>query len=286
VKIALVSDTHLAARAVEFAANWRHVGAWIRSQEFDLVIHLGDITADGASNPAELAEALALLSVAQTEIRYVPGNHDIGDNPPGPGVTLDEHAFDPIRLQEYRKIFGADRWSLDVESWHLLGLNAQLFGTGTAEEEDQFGWLRSDLEGRSGHVGLFLHKPLFRDSADDAEVHVRYVPAAPRRRLLQLLAGKNLRFVISGHAHQGRQFVSDGVDHIWLPSTAFTIPAVLQEKIGEKHVGAAVLQVSGGHYQIELIQLEGLKNFNLLDHPHVYPQIAQLRKRLAEATAS
>jgi hypothetical protein len=79
-------------------------------------------------------------------IRFLPGNHDIGDNPIAPGAPT-EQPLDLARLEEYRILFGVDRWSLKAGVWRVIGLNAQLFGTATAEEEQQFDWLASELRG-------------------------------------------------------------------------------------------------------------------------------------------
>ena len=56
------------------------------------------------------------------------GNHDIGENPPGPNVP----AAEPLqlsRLHDYRAAFGLAYWTMRADGWHLIGLNAQLPGT-------------------------------------------------------------------------------------------------------------------------------------------------------------
>ncbi|WP_233559808.1 metallophosphoesterase family protein [Oleomonas cavernae] len=121
-------------------------------------------------------------------------------------------------------VFGPDRWSFRAGAWQILGLNAQLFGTGLDEEEAQFAWIEAALGTSAGPLGVMLHKPLFRNGPADDEIHGRYVPAAPRRRLLELLARRDLRFVVAGHTHQTRQIEVDGVEHVWAPSCAFIIP--------------------------------------------------------------
>ena len=115
-----------------------------------------------------------------------------------------------------------------------MGLDAQLFGTGTAEEDEQFTWLEEALRDRRRPLGVMLHKPLFRNRPDDTEIHVRYVPAVPRRRLLDCLATCDLRFVVSGHVHQTRRFRVGGVEHVWAPSTAYCIPDARQERMARR----------------------------------------------------
>jgi 3',5'-cyclic AMP phosphodiesterase CpdA len=239
MKIALLSDTHIAARAVAFNANVQVSLAWINTVQPDAVAHLGDITADGMYDPAELELAAGLLRSAGRPVHAVPGNHDIGDNPASLGRP-NAHPLDLARLADYRRAVGPDRWSLRGAGWQLIGLNSLLLGTGSQEEEQQFEWLAAQVREVDGPVGLLIHKPLFRDHPNEQEAHDRYVPWQPRLRLLKILGSCDLRFVLSGHVHQARRLRVGKVEHIWLPSTAFCIPDSIQELIGEKVVGVAL----------------------------------------------
>src|SRR5262249_22728585 len=128
MKIAIVADSHLAPHADACNRNWGAVDAFVRESNPDLTIHLVDITIAGLGNPAQFGHALTVSSSGATPIRYLPGNHDIGDNPPGPGVVA-KHPLEPARIGEFRAHFGHDYWSFDAEGWRVVGLNAQLFGT-------------------------------------------------------------------------------------------------------------------------------------------------------------
>src|SRR5262245_23318971 len=123
MKIALVSDTHLTPRVASFGDNWAVVRAWIESTRPDLVINLGDITADGAERPEELDAARSAFAGLTPEVRFIPGNHDIGDNPLEPGGPTD-HPLDLERLAHYRRLFGPDWWSVDCGVWQIVALNA------------------------------------------------------------------------------------------------------------------------------------------------------------------
>lgn len=288
MRIGVVSDTHLARRAPAFCRNWEVARDFLVSLSPDLIVHLGDISADGAGSADDLAEAAACFESLATPMRFLPGNHDLGDNPIRPGEAVREHPVSPERLARYRRIFGRDRWVHDLPGWRLTGLNAQLLGTGTREEENQFAWLADALADPIGPaIGLLLHKPLFRDGPADTEAHVRYVPAAARGRLLSLLEGRELRFVLSGHAHQSRSLVVGGVQHVWAPSTAFRIADGLQETIGAKRVGVLLLHLDrdGGH-AFEEVSPPGLPNHDLLDFPDVYPEVAALARRSAPVEAA
>jgi len=279
MRIALVSDTHLAARAAVCLDNWRVVRAWIQRARPDLVVHLGDITVDGASDAVELRDAVDAFAGLDVPLRFLPGNHDIGDNPIAPDVPP-EHPLDLARLEEYRTLFGPDRWSLHAGDWQLIGLNAQLLGTGTAEEEQQFAWLEHEISLGTGPLGLMLHKPLFRDGPRENEPHIRYVPRTPRDRLLAIVGPRELRFVASGHTHQSRRHVCAGVEHRWVPSTAFCLPDGMQERIGEKEVGLLMLMLDGTRHRFVVARPEGLRRNNILDHPELYPGVAELRAAL------
>jgi predicted phosphodiesterase len=278
MRIALVSDTHLARRVPDFLANWQIVRNWLDAVAPDLILHLGDITVNGAEYAAELGEARALFEGLPAPIRFIPGNHDIGDNPIAPGVP-NSHPLDLARLADYRRVFGPDRWSIEAEGWSLIGLNAQLFGTGTAEEAAQFAWLDSVLGEVDGPLGLFLHKPLFRTRPDDTEAHIRYVPHAPRQHLLALLARRDLRFVAAGHTHQHRQHRVDGVEHVWTPSCTVFFSDAMQERIGDKTVQTMLLEVTLDGHRFST-ETPALRQLDLLDHPEAYPQVAALRTKL------
>ena len=54
VRINVVSDTHLSSRAPEAAENWAAVAAALEGDRADLIVHTGDISADGQHRPDDL----------------------------------------------------------------------------------------------------------------------------------------------------------------------------------------------------------------------------------------
>ena len=250
----------------------------------DLTVHLGDITVDGVKDPREFEHARALSANWPTPLHFLPGNHDIGDNPPGPGIAASE-PLRPARLADYRAAFGPDRWALHRDGWGLIGLDAQLLGTGTDEEAEQWSWLAATLARTYGQPTLlFLHKPLFQDSPADETPHQRYVPVAARRRLRDLFGG-GLRAVVSGHVHQYRDRAVDGARHLWLPSTAFFLPDELQDRVGEKVTGIGMIELAPEHLRFHLVCPEGVVRHSALDHP-VYPKHVAARARLLGGAAT
>jgi 3',5'-cyclic AMP phosphodiesterase CpdA len=281
MRIILVTDSHLAPTAEACNANWQAAKEFAARLGADFTIHLGDITVDGANDAAHFDWALRLAEGWPTPLWYLPGNHDIGDNPPGPGAPTHD-PLDLGRLADYRAAFGADHWALPADGWWLIGLNAQLFGTDTEAETAQWAWLEdaiAETEGRP--IALLLHKPLFHADPDDPAPHIRYVPRAPRRRLLDLMAPLDLRLVASGHTHQYLDHVVDGVRHVWVPSSAFYIPDTHQERIGEKVTGLGVLELTPDGHRFDLVCAEGVTRNNALDLA-IYP----LPRRAAAAGES
>ena len=87
-RVILVSDTHLSASAPQAQANWDAVVSYVGACAPDLVIHLGDLSLDGARNAMDLRHGRTQLDRLPAPWRAVPGNHDIGDNPwPGAPPT-------------------------------------------------------------------------------------------------------------------------------------------------------------------------------------------------------
>lgn len=278
MQIALVSDTHFDRNDQLLVDNWRAVERWLGVTAPDLVIHLGDITAKGSMDGAELNFAHEVLSRSGLPMRAVPGNHDIGDCPVEAGAETKE-PLNPERLADYRRLFGPDRWVVEAEGWRLLGLNALLFATGLPEEEAQFDWLVETLEQGRGPIGVFLHKPLLRAHPDENIAHHRYVARSARLRLLSLLADHDLRFVVAGHTHQVRHHRVGETDYVWTPSTAFTVPDFRQEWIGQKRVGVMTLNLAADAYEFAHIVPEGMTAYTLMDFPHIYNEVAELRRQ-------
>ena len=171
MRITIVTDSHLAPSAPACCANWRagrEYAAWSASE---LTVHLGDISLDAASDSSQLEAARAMCESWPTSFRFLPGNHDIEDNPPGP-----EHsAPQPLQrelLERFRILFGPDYWSMAVDGWFVIGLNAQLCGTDSRLETDQWRWF-SECVREAGRrpVALMLHKPLFQLPRPGRAIH-------------------------------------------------------------------------------------------------------------------
>jgi 3',5'-cyclic AMP phosphodiesterase CpdA len=98
-RVILVSDTHLSASAPQAQANWDAVVGYVGACSPDLVIHLGDLSLDGASDAAGLRRGRTQLDRLPAPWHAVPGNHDIGDNP-WPGAPAQQELIEPDGLEQ------------------------------------------------------------------------------------------------------------------------------------------------------------------------------------------
>ena len=83
-RIAQISDTHLSDEKPFFVDSFRRVGEALRADRPDLVLNSGDISLDGSSTESDLAAARALHDGLDLPLRFLPGNHDLGDSQDGP----------------------------------------------------------------------------------------------------------------------------------------------------------------------------------------------------------
>jgi len=266
-RLTQISDTHLTRRLPTLTDNFDRVRKYIDAKRPDLVINSGDIAFDGPSNRHDLEFAKTQHDALATPCRYLPGNHDIGDNPtqigPAPSQPVTEQ-----NLQAYRSIFGEDRWCFDAAGWRFIGLNSLVMNTGLTREAEQFDWLTSQLSHANGKpVALFLHKPLYLNSPDDQELvetAIRYVPMPARIHLVEMLRAVDLRLVASGHVHQRREFTYSHTRHVWAPSTGFIISDTVQEVIGIKEVGLVDYRFQPDGFEVRHLRAPGQMDIDLV----------------------
>lgn len=214
-----ISDPHLSRQHAFFQANFRHAVAHAAAAAPDLVVSSGDLSLEGAERPDDLVFAAAEHARITVPLRVLAGNHDVGEEAPG---RDGKPVVDDVRLATFRRHFGADRWSLELGAWRIVGVNAMLCGSGLAAERWQEAWLAERLA-TDRPVGLFLHKPLYADAADEPAMPGATVPPEARWRLLDLLASSTVRFVACGHLHQHRHLRWREVDLLWAPAISFMI---------------------------------------------------------------
>jgi 3',5'-cyclic AMP phosphodiesterase CpdA len=261
-RLTQISDTHLsrADRFAQLTQNFQRVSEYIDAARPDLVVNSGDISWDGPSNRGDLEYAKELHAALPVDCRYLPGNHDIGDNPTLTGAAPSHPANEKDRAA-FIEVFGEDRWQFEAAGWRFIGLNSLIMNTGIASEVEQHEWLAAQLSGANGKpVALFLHKPLFLDTPGDLEeagTAIRYVPQPVRGELVKMMGAYDVRLIASGHVHQRRDFTHGHTRHIWAPATSFLLPERIQPVIGTKETGLVEYRFQPDAFEVRHVRAPG-----------------------------
>jgi 3',5'-cyclic AMP phosphodiesterase CpdA len=265
-RVTQISDTHLARRLPLLSDNFHRVSEHIAATRPDLVINSGDIGWDGPTSRDDLEFAKDLHAALPVNCRYLPGNHDIGDNPTAVG-PVPPHLPTENDVRAFISIFGEDRWRFEAAGWCFIGLNSLIMNTGLASEAEQFDWLASQLSGAKGKpVALFLHKPLFLNTPGDPELAasaIRYVPQPVRGKLVKMFGSVDLRLIASGHVHQRRDFTFGRTRHVWAPSAGFIMPDRIQGVIGIKETGLVEYRFAPDSLEVRHVRAAGQANVGL-----------------------
>jgi 3',5'-cyclic AMP phosphodiesterase CpdA len=257
-RIIVLSDVHLSPTHGFFWQNWCIARDFANAAEVEAVIVNGDLTINGADSDAEVAFAAAALKGLRAQVLAVPGNHDVGDEPPGQDP---EQITNVERLARWDRLFGVDHWVWEVGSWVLIGLNAQLFGSELGREHQQSRWLdRQLIAAERRPLALFLHKPLFIEQPGEDRATASCIVPAARAGLLARLGHANLQLVVSGHLHEHRERIVGGTRHVWAPAVAFAAP---QQHGGDGTCGLLAIEFTADRFEIAIEKPAGLVSHDL-----------------------
>ncbi len=221
MRIIQISDTHLSHQGGVTTANLEQITAWVNtSLRPDLIVNTGDIVAASPDQPLDRSWACQVHAGFNAQVRYLPGNHDVGEPGPAPWKGL---GVTSARVAAHRAAFGPDRFAAGDDDWLVIGFDTELLGSGLDDEADQWQWLEEQLvPGDSRRVLLFCHKPLWLPRTTPSEAALT-IPDESRQRLLAL-TGDRLAAVGSGHLHRYRRRPRPDrpdVLEVWAPSTGF-----------------------------------------------------------------
>lgn len=265
-RLTQISDTHLARRYKTLSENFDRVAEHIDATRPDLVVNTGDLAFDAPTNRDDLEFAKTLHDALPVNCIYLPGNHDIGDNPTAIGPVPAQSATEE-RREIFLSVVGEDRWCFEAAGWCMIGLNSLIMNTGIASEEAQFDWLAAQLAKAGGRpVALFVHKPLYLNVPDDIELEasaIRYVPQPARQRLIEMFDAVDLRLVASGHVHQRRDFTYRHIRQVWSPSAGFIISDARQELIGIKQIGLVEYRFRPDSLEVRHVRAKGQVDIDL-----------------------
>lgn len=262
LRIAQVTDLHLSQEFPLFLLNWEILAERLRELAPDLVLMTGDVGLSDPDREQDLAFARGRLDALGLPWLAIPGNHDIGETPRPGYASLEHPTVTSERRQRFVRHFGEDGWTRSLEGWLLLGLNAQLLGSGLPDEAEHRRWIEDSLAAHSGDAVLVAsHKTLFSTDAG-ADEPGWSIPQVESRWLEGLLGRFRTKVLISGHLHREKRYTHAGIDCIWGPSTAFfaSHPRIEKRK-GRLRVGALLLTLSA-----DAVEVEHIGDDRLLEH--------------------
>jgi serine/threonine-protein phosphatase CPPED1 len=213
------------------------------------------LTGDMVNEPGDEGQLAEFLRIAGTfkdnlDIYYTAGNHDIGDAP---------HASN---LQWYRDRIGPDWYSFDRNGWHFVVLNSCIMYKDENVPEEaakQLAWLKNDLaqaakrpgasEMYSRGIVVFMHHPLFLDSADEDDQYFN-IPGACRKVYINLLKKYSVRIVFNGHLHQENLAIDDGLEVV--TTAAVGMP------LGDAQSGLRIVQICKDKIEHKYYTLESV----------------------------
>ncbi len=217
-KFIQLTDNHLSGVHGFFYENFCKAAQAINARQPDLVINTGDVSVAGVDRREDLEFARACHDLIDAPIHFLPGNHDMGEIPDdskkGPPVTKE-------RLDRFKELFPADRWTIEIENWLLIGLNSQLINTNLEEEGEQLEWLTELLATAEKQVGIFIHRPLWLVNPRTREPIEFSDPPSWRDQLIMLMKAHPPRFMATGHLHSYRTLEVEPMLYHFCPSTAY-----------------------------------------------------------------
>lgn len=267
-EVVQVSDTHLGTSPALLVEGFRRVAAHVAALSPRLVVNTGDVSYDGVLGDADLELARQLHADLGVPVRVLPGNHDVGEIPGAVPPELEPVVTDTA-CERFARIFGDDKFLVDHGDYRLLGINAQVLGSGLPAEAVQWRHVEHAAATRDGRrLALFVHKPLFVEELASALDTPHCLPVEASRRLLELL-GSDLCLVASGHLHRHRVREVDGVLHAWAPSTGFVSGGLPLP--GEPVVGFLRHRFGPEGVRTEVVCPDDMVSHQFLENPELYP---------------
>jgi 3',5'-cyclic AMP phosphodiesterase CpdA len=241
VKVVQISDTHLTHLGGVTNANFQLIVEFVNEVlQPDLIVNSGDIVILNPDSAADKETAKEMHQAFKAPVRFVPGNHDVGEPGANPwaGISVTSE-----RVANFRDAYGPDHWLNLEPEVAVIGMNSEIMGSGLPEEAEQWKW----LEGVPEQIGdrrtlLFLHKP-FWSPIPDTGGHQLTIPEAARDQILAILSGVRLESVGSGHLHQYSYGKEGELTTVSAPSTAFVVRS--------HNLGSALKQLGVVEYAFE-----------------------------------
>lgn len=252
-RVVVITDTHLNAEwghstspfpsGALYNARAAAAFAKVRALKPDLVLHLGDKVHPVPGQPGFPVAAAHFHEMVRdlgAPIRWIPGNHDVGDKPsgwlPAPPITNEARRI-------YTEAFGPDRHSFDHAGVRFVMADASLINSGLAAEAEQWAFLEENIP-QDRRSFLCLHYPPYLLDPEEPD-HYDNLANPGRARLLALLRDRPVEALFTGHVHNVFMNRLGGTDIHVLPGVAFIRHDYSQlfaapptdDEFGRNHVG-------------------------------------------------
>jgi 3',5'-cyclic AMP phosphodiesterase CpdA len=209
---AIITDTHIRPAVLDDSSPFpvndlandraRYAIAAIARHEPEFILHLGDMVHTLPHLPTygdACLEAHKIFAPLLPRMKFMPGNHDIGDKPmpDAPAAPADEEA-----IARFEQAFGPSYHSFEHGDCLFAMINSSLINSGNAHETAQREWLEGVLANAgSKRVFLCSHYPPYIYAPREQSHYDNY--AEPGRSWLVGLIEKYApEAVLSGHVHQ------------------------------------------------------------------------------------
>lgn len=210
----------------------------INSMQPAFVVITGDLVND-RSDKSQWDEFRRITGLIKPEIKvyFLPGNHDIGQNPEAADLEL------------YKSMFGYERFSFSLKKVRFIGFNSSLIKAETPVlMDEQYNWLEKELAGNRGVklTILFCHYPFFIKDPAEPENYSNIRPDT-RRKYLDLFSQYGVDALFSGHLHYNASGKYAETDFITTSSVG--------KQLGKDLPGFRIIHVEGNKIRHEYIPL-------------------------------
>lgn len=266
MRIAMVSDLHLSARSPECVAHWHAAQRAVQRIGVDLSVHLGEITAGGPFCSDELRVAAQLIGRWPTDLRCLVGNRCSAD---GASMIGSPDHWLRAWLRACQPSLHTDHWLFKADGWRLLGVDAQVLGTGSTQEHSLWHRLDDEINASDApeHTAMFVRWP---NACGLGALSGANACAAASRAYARLLGGPlktSLKVVVSGHMPSFIDASAMGVRHFVLRQSVGAVPDQLQCQNGEKLVGVGLLDLGQDEMGFSLWCPDGMTRLHVTRVP-------------------
>ena len=204
-------------------SNTRYQAAikMMNSLGLDFALNLGDMVHPLPQSREYITAAKRYfeLSSQLNCVHYnIPGNHDIGDKP---SKWVPAAEISSSGMEIYKSQFGTDHQAFSYKDWRFILLNAELFNSNLAENQNQKDWFVQELKKiENGRAFVALHYPPFLYSPDEFD-HYDNLGNPDREWFLKKINDYKVTAVLSGHVHNFWLNKYSDTNLIVIPSTSF-----------------------------------------------------------------